>query len=578
MMIFSYMKQIIINLCVFCWALSGFAQQRTVERIYVTTDRDFYVSGESVWLSLYCFDMTDGQSNLSGLSNVAYLELHSSVSTALTAKIAISNGRGSGKLDLPPTLPTGNYRLIAYTKQMLNEDTLKYFDKIIPIYNTLTSERIPGNVVVEPGNSDSISTRDKKVISQNSSTAFIAVQFDHKKPVSINDSLPVTISNEGKEWATISVSVFKVNTKLANQSAMLGYFLAANKTPKKNVKFSTNYVPEYEGEIIHGKINNVDLKKINEKVVFLSAVGRGTDIYASAIDTTSGELTFYTGSIYGNREVVLQYPRQENVDSDISFELIDPFVKPSISNIPELYLSKEDEPVLTERSIEMQIGKRFGVDTLYEKISIQKDPLLYSTPTTYTLDDYTRFPGMQDVIVELIPGMRFRKVDKKMVVQVHVEQGEGPTTYQSGNSLILLDGIPVFDHSRILQYDPLKINTISIYRNSFYIGEASFDGLAKFYTYKGDYPGLTFDKSASIMDYQGVQYPCKLTINNKQDRDTRPDMRSLLYWDPEINLMPEEKREILIQTPSIPGKYSIVIEGITDDGEVVYREERFSVK
>lgn len=573
------MKQLTtITLCLFCWALSGYAQQRTVERIYITTDRDFYVAGESVWLSLYCFDMADGQPRLSGLSSVAYLELHSSVSAALTVKIGVNNGRGSGKIDLPPALPTGNYRLIAYTKQMLNEDTLKYFSKIIPIYNTLTSERIPGNVVVGNSDSSAVPAGDKSIALRRGGPALIAAQLNHGKTASVNSSLPVTICNLGKEWATISLSVSKLSLKPANPSASLGEFLAAGKESAKDVKFSTTYVPEYEGEIIRGKIHNVDLKKMNEKLAFLSAVGQGSDMYASAIDTASGEFTFYTGSIYGDREVVLQYPCRKSINHDISFELSDPFVKPSISAIPKLYLSKEYEPVLTERSIEMQIGKRFGVDTLYDKVSIQNDPLLYSKPTVYKLDDYTRFPSMQDVIIELLPGVRFRKVDDRMVIQVNVEMEKGPVAYQSGSSLILLDGIPVFDHSRILQYDPLKINTISIYRSRFYIGESSFDGLAKINTYTGSYPGLTFDKNVSIMDYQGVQYPCKLTVGKGQDRDGRPDLRSLLYWDPEINLMSEEKREVVIQTPSVPGYYSIVIEGVTDSGEPIYGGEVFTVE
>src|SRR5665647_304239 len=51
------------------------ASARVVERIHIATDRDAYIAGEPVWISLYCFDISKGAGKLSSFSSLAYIEL-----------------------------------------------------------------------------------------------------------------------------------------------------------------------------------------------------------------------------------------------------------------------------------------------------------------------------------------------------------------------------------------------------------------------------------------------------------------------------------------------------------------------
>ena len=88
--------------------------ERLRERVYLSTDRDVYVAGDRVWLSAWCLDAGTGR--LSAFSKTAYVEVHSPTGMVQTAKIALDGGRGAGFLTLPTTLPSGNYRLLAYTK------------------------------------------------------------------------------------------------------------------------------------------------------------------------------------------------------------------------------------------------------------------------------------------------------------------------------------------------------------------------------------------------------------------------------------------------------------------------------
>ena len=105
---------ILVSILALAAAVPALAQ-RQAERTYISTDKDVYVAGERIWCSAFCVDPATGQ--LSSVSGVAYLELHSAAGMAASARIALLGGRGAGSVDLPAALPTGNYRLIAYTAQ-----------------------------------------------------------------------------------------------------------------------------------------------------------------------------------------------------------------------------------------------------------------------------------------------------------------------------------------------------------------------------------------------------------------------------------------------------------------------------
>ena len=46
--------------CVLLACLPLFAQERVVERTYISTDKDVYVAGDAVWYSAFCVDAARG--------------------------------------------------------------------------------------------------------------------------------------------------------------------------------------------------------------------------------------------------------------------------------------------------------------------------------------------------------------------------------------------------------------------------------------------------------------------------------------------------------------------------------------
>ena len=91
------------------------------------------MTGDLVWFSIYNVDGSTHQP--ASLNKVLYVELleRSTNKPVLQAKIALDKGKGNGSFQLPGSLPTGNYKLRAYTNWMKNGSAEYFFEKQIGI-------------------------------------------------------------------------------------------------------------------------------------------------------------------------------------------------------------------------------------------------------------------------------------------------------------------------------------------------------------------------------------------------------------------------------------------------------------
>ncbi len=106
------------------------------EKIFVHTDKTFYLTGESVWFKIYCVE--ESSNKFSAISKIAYVEIiNPENKPVLQAKIALDSGTGKGAFIIPSFISSGNYVLRAYTKWMANFDADYFFQQPITIINNL---------------------------------------------------------------------------------------------------------------------------------------------------------------------------------------------------------------------------------------------------------------------------------------------------------------------------------------------------------------------------------------------------------------------------------------------------------
>jgi hypothetical protein len=132
----------------FAQKLESFSSENYQESVFIHTDKDYYLTGETIKLSVYC--LNDLTQKPTGLSRVAYADVvNSKKNTILTARIELKNGLGSGEIYIPTTVPSGYMVLRGYTHWMRNFGPESFYHSVITIINpfrklpTLTA---PNNV------------------------------------------------------------------------------------------------------------------------------------------------------------------------------------------------------------------------------------------------------------------------------------------------------------------------------------------------------------------------------------------------------------------------------------------------
>ena len=559
-------RTILIFLCCLVPLVSLLGADRLRERVYLSTDREVYVAGDAVWLSAWCVDAGTGR--LSGFSKTAYVEVHSPAGMVQTAKIALDGGRGAGRLTLPTTLPTGNYRLLAYTRLGASEEG---FDpatgiRTISVFNTLSTDRVEGGVEIVREVPRAVSVPDAgplQLLADDAGTSGTA---------------RIVLTNNGSDNLGFSLSVRHDDGIPAPAGLHIADFVRGTRALPAPRGFDGSVIPEYEGEIIRARVTGTDaagLKAVHDKYAFISTPGTGEDIYTESIDG-DGSATFFTSNIYGDQEMFLEI---QDVDRGniCHLELVSPFLDLPAGDIPPLQLFDGWRDELELRGLGMQLEKNFDADTLYSVLPARRHRIFDERDRTrYILDDYTRFPVMEELFIEFISEMRVRRVDGKREIQVQVSDNLGDNTFQSGYALVLLDGIPVLDHEKILAYDPLLVHHVDIYTHPYFLGIRSFSGVVNFVTYKGTLPSMQFEDNVRIVDFQGCSLPLAYTCAGVGS--DYPDYRQTLYWHPMLTLAPGESIALECKTPAYSGRFEVVAEGLTGTGEAVSASGAFNVR
>ncbi|MDX5436179.1 MAG: hypothetical protein LPK03_03250, partial [Pontibacter sp.] len=148
--------------------------------------------------------------------------------------------------------------------------------------------------------------------------------------------------------------------------------------------------------------------------------------------------------------------------------------------------------------------------------------------------------------------------------------------------LILLDGVPVFNTDKIMAFDPRKVQRLDVMSRRYYLGSSVFSGVLSYTTYAGDMQGFDVDPKALMQEYEGLQeqreFYSPAYASPEQLNSRRPDLRTMLYWNPKAFTAADGKQNLQFYTSDQPGNYMLVVYGLTDDGLAGTAVHTFEVK
>lgn len=110
------------------------------EKIHIHTDKPYYAIGETVWLKGYVVIAEKNEpSTLSGTMHVELIDAKNKVKKKIS--LPVNAGLASGNINLVDSLPSGLYRLRAYTNYMRNFDERFFFEKTLTIGNVAEAKK-----------------------------------------------------------------------------------------------------------------------------------------------------------------------------------------------------------------------------------------------------------------------------------------------------------------------------------------------------------------------------------------------------------------------------------------------------
>jgi hypothetical protein len=435
--------------------------------------------------------------------------------------------------------------------------------------------------------------------------------YDAREKVSLN----LKTSNEDNEQvsANLSMSVFRIdsmapenNINISNyfwlSSDLVGqiespdyYFRTGDEVAMNNLMLTHGWrrfnwdsledkrydlLPEYVGHIVQGKISNKLTGLAGAGIqAYISATGKRTQ-FGTSRSGDDGEVLFDLKDFYDDGELIIQTERSK--DSLFNLEIYSPF-SVDYSNRRSSPFTKEEinlaEINIRNKTLKIQRVFNSQLEDILVEPQLQSKAFYLNPDVTFRLDDYVRFPKMEDVLREYVTPVMVRKRNNKFYLAVFEEEGNGSFPNEP---LILLDGLPIFDTNRIMNYDPLKVERLEILKSQYFFRDLVFDGLLNFFSYDRNLTGFKLDFNTTVIDYDGLEKQREFYSTNyetdKQRLSRHPDFRTLLNWTPEIKTDKEGCAAVEFYTSDVPGNYAVIIQGITKDGKTGSKSVSFKVK
>jgi hypothetical protein len=373
------------------------------------------------------------------------------------------------------------------------------------------------------------------------------------------------------------------NTLLAMDELMLvnGWRRFKWETVLAGTNPSFKYLPELAGSIITGKmVQKGSTTPIKDITGFISMPSKNT-LFKAGISDENGHIQFEFPHLYNEGQVILQADSSKY--NTYKIEIDNPFYisKNNSQIIEPILLPKLNKEIIQQLNSNIEIQNHFKPDNFNHFISpnIDSNAFYYKPDYTYYFDLYARFTTMEEVIREYVTPISLTKNEGRFQLAVYDDQNK---RFFDKAPLVLLDGVPILNMDKFIEYDPLKIRKLEVVSRTYFLGNMAFNGIANFITYNGKMEGYELDPRATLIDYKGLQMQREFmapVYENQNQIDSRmPDFRHLLNWSANINTTSKGKINTAFYTSDVPGKYAIVLQGISKQGHPIYMQTTFTVK
>jgi len=552
----------LVALLLFIVTKSAFCQTITTvkgtESVALFTDRSIFISGEN--LHFYAKVLSSDNSLHEKASQILYCELISPDGIKISGnKYLLNNSSASGCIAVPKEQVSGIYFLRAYTKVMRNSGPGSYAYIQIKIVNPQRNE-----ILVVDNNAKSTMLKldkDSITVQRNILTAEV-----NKQVFLPNETVALTIKSSDNYTSEINDLCLSIVPEATASIPLLSQQLRYEKQKKEF------YYSEHQGLSLTGKLTGPGGGALQGKIISLSIIGEGRDFMATRTDT-SGRFFFALPPYTGNRDLFL-CAQKTNI-ADVKIWVDNDFCAIPLHLATSAFsLTEKEREVAENMVINQQINSHFYTDTVTEtNFSNNVDIPFYGNPTsTLTLDQFVQLPTLEEYFNELPGQVKVRKRSGEKYFKVI-----GANDLSFYDPLVLVDWVAVDELSRVLAIAPRNISRIEIVNQLYVKGSQTYGGIISIISKKGDFAGIDLPSTGIFINFRFISPDSCKPIPEMVSADL-PDVRNTILWKPGISLKNNNAGHFSFSAPYTPGKYSIVIEGLSPEGTRLKLTRNFTVE
>ena len=308
--------------------------------------------------------------------------------------------------------------------------------------------------------------------------------------------------------------------------------------------------------------------EINASVSILAL--NGGDYFGSTVTDSNGRFYLHDGGMPDSIRFLVQATPKSGNSNFVELTLDRPkFPERTVPAISSATLDEEqfsDYAGKAERQYVNEHGERFIM--LDEVIITAQRKSLVRRSKYYSMPDRT-FNGD-----ELYNGLAFSS-------KFALDEGYRPPSGVC-SILYLVDDIVVGSINWLEIEDVVQIDWLTSQRNLIPFGEAGRCGVLSIFTKVGD---GKFNRNRKMPNLRsivplGFQKPVEFYAPKYGSPEdfSKPDLRTTIHWQPNLTIDETGTAKFSFHTADSPSTYSVVIEGVADDGKIIYRRGELRVK
>jgi hypothetical protein len=551
-----------------------------VEGVLLHSDRDIYVTGEYLHLKTFLWN-TPGWEGPT--SQIVYYDLVSGNKRVVSGIMAVNNFQSDANIYLHDTLSSGFYQLIAYTHWMRNSDMENFFKKTIFLANRFDNDlkTLEKHTEINADNTRGVET----MVNPN--------QLDTESSI-INIDVPDTLAKREQVSITVSLaengfSLNGLSVTVAREESFFPYVfnsqnreLYVRKWMESSVS-EANFFMEDDHYLLEGSIKGNDSINADKIHIILTTPDDSLNMLQTSLNP-DGNFVFALPPAYRGKELYIsKYPY--NPDNKYTIHIHE-------KRIPFDHFDwQENSDIFIDRKYVRQSQSIVKARIAYQKDYLEEQdmavqniellPRIYGKPaTSISLADYIPFDDLQDISREIIPSWRIRSNRDQFYRSRLVDETTGLTI--DDNPAFFIDGIYCYNLDPLLYLNSDLLSRIEIHNRHWVHGNLAFPGIVALFSRGNEY--LKIVKDLPVYRYKfdffqkTMQFIPPVYSRNEPIQADQPDLRQLLYWNPQVDLSQSPNTQISISTGDLTGSFIIQLLAMDENGNIVEGKKRFIVK